>query len=124
MAEPKLRQTISIVPGTPRIEVAGVKKDTGKLEYHLVPTECLEEVVKVLTYSKRDKYSEDNWKKVPNARVRYLDAAERHVAARKKGAIIDSEWGLHHMAHAICCLLFVMWFDMRDILRKAKRRQK
>lgn len=102
----------------------GAKKDQGKLEYHLIPTECLAEVVRVLTYSKRDKYAEDNWKRVKNARVRYIDAAERHIAQRKMGEVIDSEWGLHHTAHAICCLLFVMWFDMRDIKRKALRKRK
>ena len=38
----------------------GRKDDAGKLRWSLIPTQALEDVVKVLTYGAR-KYGDDNW---------------------------------------------------------------
>ena len=54
----------------------------------------------------------DNWQKVDNARTRYFDAAQRHILAWWQGEQTDSESGKHHLAHAVCCLMFLMWFDL------------
>ena len=29
-----------------------------------------------------------------------------------QGEQTDSESGKHHLAHAVCCLMFLMWFDL------------
>lgn len=88
----------------------GVKYDKDKPKWSLLPFKALAEVVDVLTYGAR-KYAPDNWKKVPNARARYIDAAFRHFTTYINGEKNDSETGLNHLAHTICCLLFLLAFD-------------
>lgn len=84
----------------------GLKFDQGKPQFRLVPPFIYEEVAKVLTFG-AIKYNEDNWKYVENGRNRYLDALLRHCEAYKKGEIYDPESGFHHLAHAICCAMFI-----------------
>jgi hypothetical protein len=90
----------------------GFKADSGKPDYALLPWGPLEDVVYVLTLGAQ-KYAADNWQKVPNAERRYLSAAFRHLVARAKGEVLDPETGKPHLAHAVCCLLFLAWFDRR-----------
>ncbi len=85
----------------------GVKYDDGKLRWELLPIAPIEEVVKVLTYGAK-KYDDENWRKVSNQRSRYYAAALRHIVAWWKGEKIDPESGCSHLAHAICCLVFLM----------------
>lgn len=92
---------------------AGVKYDTGKPRFSLLPWSAVRAVVDVLEYGAR-KYSVDNWQRVPDARQRYVDAALRHVVALADGERRDGESGLYHAAHAATCLLFIVWFDDRE----------
>ena len=87
--------------------LTGRKFDAGKLDYTLVPWAGVEEIVKVLEFGAQ-KYARDNWKLVANAEQRYLAAAFRHLVAFNKGEREDPETGLSHLAHAGCCLLFLM----------------
>lgn len=89
----------------------GTKLDQGKLSYTLLPFKAITEVVKVLEFGKQ-KYAKDNWQKVPNGKERYIDAALRHIISYIGGETTDPESGLHHLAHATCCLLFAIWFDL------------
>jgi hypothetical protein len=98
--------------GTSKVDV-GVKYDSEKLRYSLVPLDALQEVVKVLEFGAK-KYAPDNWKHVDNAEARYWDAAMRHIVAYKLEDNADSETGLSHLAHAICCLMFLMNFDNNE----------
>lgn len=88
----------------------GRKDDQGKPRWALLPVEPIEEVVKVLTIG-AEKYEDFNWQKVPRARMRYISAAFRHFTAWIKGEKNDRETGLSHLAHSMCCLIFLMWFD-------------
>ena len=90
----------------------GRKFDGGKLEYGLLPPLALEETVKVLTFGAQ-KYERDNWQKVPDSKRRYFDALQRHVWAWKQGEQFDSESGIHHLAHAMCCLMFLYEHDVK-----------
>jgi hypothetical protein len=90
---------------------AGRKFDGGKLEYGLLPPLALEEVVKVLTFGAQ-KYDRDNWQKVPDSKRRYFDALQRHVWVWKRGEQFDTESGIHHLAHAMCCLMFLYEHDI------------
>ena len=90
----------------------GRKFDGGKLEYGLLPPLALEETVKVLTFGAQ-KYERDNWQKVPDSKRRYFDALQRHVWAWKQGEINDNESGIHHLAHAMCCLMFLYEHDVK-----------
>lgn len=88
----------------------GQKFDSLKMRYSLLPKNALNQVIGVLEYGAR-KYAPDNWQRVDNARERYYDALMRHVDAWWQGEVRDSESGLHHLAHATCCALFLIWFD-------------
>ena len=90
----------------------GRKYDGGKLEYGLLPPLALEETVKVLTFGAQ-KYERDNWQKVPDSKRRYFDAMQRHVWAWKQGEQIDEESGIHHLAHAMCCMMFLYEHDVK-----------
>lgn len=88
-------------------KVLGRKDDADKTDWSLMPWKELEDVAKVLTYGAK-KYAPDNWKHVENHRDRYFSAAMRHVLAWREGELADPETGLPHLAHAVCCLLFLM----------------
>lgn len=88
----------------------GVKADDGKLRHSLLPQGALDEVLKALEFGAK-KYAVDNWQRVEDAETRYYDAAHRHLAAYWNGESTDPESGKHHLAHAICCAMFLMWFD-------------
>lgn len=90
----------------------GRKFDGGKLEYGLLPPIALEETVRVLTFGAQ-KYERGNWMRVPDAKRRYFDALQRHLWAWQKGEVIDPESGLHHLAHAMCCLMFLYEHDVK-----------
>jgi len=85
----------------------GKKHDQDKLRYDLVHPEALREITEVLTYGSR-KYSSDNWKKVPDLKRRYFAALMRHMWAWWGGEDNDTETGFSHLAHAGCCLLFLI----------------
>jgi hypothetical protein len=67
----------------------------------------MEETAKVLTFGAK-KYSEDNWRQVEGLQKRYLAAAMRHINAIQKGERLDPESGLHHLAHVMCCISFML----------------
>ena len=85
----------------------GRKFDGDKPDYTLVPWDGMEEVVKVLDFGAK-KYERDNWRYVPNGKLRYMAAAFRHLAAYMMGQPNDPETGLSHLAHAGCCVLFLL----------------
>ena len=49
-----------------------------------------------------------NWDKVEDHENRYMDAALRHLNAHRRGEVTDSESGESHLAHAACCILFML----------------
>jgi len=84
----------------------GIKYDEGKIRYDLVPPKSLRELADVLTFG-AEKYAPNNWKNVPNPSDRYYSALLRHLEAWREGEIMDSESGKKHLAHALCCLVFL-----------------
>jgi hypothetical protein len=90
----------------------GIKYDTDKVRWELMPFKQMEQVTEVLTIGAK-KYKDDNWKFV-KPRSRYIGAAIRHLFAWINGEKKDKETGKSHLAHAMCCLLFLMWFDDND----------
>jgi len=89
----------------------GIKYDGEKPDYSLVPFKSMDEVVKVLTYGAA-KYDRFNWEKVEPRR--YQAAALRHISAYMQGEKIDPESGINHLAHAVCSLLFLTDFDLKE----------
>lgn len=90
--------------------MTGTKQDGGKLRWLLLPFGALELVVRVLEFGAH-KYAVDNWKIVADGKRRYADAALRHFVAWRRGEANDPESGLPHLAHAACCMLFLLAFD-------------
>lgn len=91
----------------------GIKHDSEKPDWSLLPLDVLEGAVRVLTFGAR-KYERDNWRYVPDAGRRYYAALMRHLAAWQAGEKADLETGESHLAHAICCLLFMLWHEAKD----------
>lgn len=86
------------------------KHDSGKWRFSLIPEGSLQQIVAVLEFGAK-KYAEENWKTVPDGKRRYFDACMRHLVAWGEGEDFDSESGLSHLAHAGCCILFLLWLD-------------
>lgn len=88
------------------------KHDQGKPRYSLIPPLAEEEMVKVLTFG-ANKYAPNNWQNVDDM-SRYVDAALRHIASYRKGERNDAETNLHHLAHAMCCLAFIVDLEKQN----------
>jgi hypothetical protein len=90
----------------------GRKFDGNKLQYGLLPPLALKATVEILTFG-AEKYEPDNWKHVPDSKRRYFDAMQRHLWAWKEGEQDDPETGKNHLAHAMCCLMFLYEHDVK-----------
>jgi hypothetical protein len=95
----------------PLILSQGMKFDKNKPDYSLLPFAAVDEVVKVLTYGAA-KYDRFNWEKVEA--VRYQAATMRHFSTHMQGEKIDPESGISHLAHAVCSLLYLLDFELKD----------
>lgn len=93
------------------VDDEGFKADEHKPRWALLPQDALEGVVDVLTYG-AGKYGDRNWEK-GMAYSRPFSALMRHVWAWWGGETHDRETGLSHLAHAICCLMFLLSYEMR-----------
>lgn len=96
----------------PLVNVA-LKFDTNKIPVELLPTQALEEVAKVLAFGAK-KYDSWNWAKGFKW-TRLIGAAIRHIFAYQRGEDKDSESGLSHIAHAACCLLFLLQHELSNL---------
>lgn len=94
----------------------GTKHDDGKARWDLLPFGAMSRAVDVLTFGAR-KYAPNNWQKVPDARERYYAAALRYPTAWWGGEGLDRDSNLPHLAHAACCVLFLLAFDVGEVQR-------
>lgn len=90
----------------------GRKDDSEKARLDLLPVRALELVARVLGFGAR-KYGVDNWRLVEDARRRYYAAALRHMFAWWAGEQLDPDTGVSHLAHAACCVLFLLELEAR-----------
>ena len=86
-----------------------LKFDQNKLPLHLLSTEALNQTAAVLAFGAQ-KYAEHNWR-AGFAWSRPLSAAMRHITAFNAGEDKDPESGLSHLAHAACCIMFLLEFE-------------
>jgi hypothetical protein len=91
----------------------GRKDDQGKLPYHLIAPELLEDVAAVLDFGQK-KYAPRNWE-AGMAWHRPFSALMRHMWAWWRGEGVDPETGLSHLAHAACCVMFLLAYERRRI---------
>jgi len=99
-----------IVKASQTATTGGRKFDGGKPQYGLLPPNALKATVEILTFGAQ-KYEPNNWKHVPDSKRRYFDAAQRHLWDWKNGEQNDPESGKNHLAHALCCLMFLYEHD-------------
>ena len=90
-----------------------VKHDEGKRRLELVPWDAINEITKVLEFG-ANKYSDNNWCRGA-AWSRYWSACMRHLTAWWMGESNDAETGYSHLAHAGCCIVFLIAYEKRGI---------
>ena len=91
----------------------GVKFDDGKLPIALIPPELIIGVGNILNFGAK-KYSERNWEKgMKYSRV--YSALQRHLIKwwDPYQSDTDEETGESHLAHAACCLAFLLSYEAR-----------
>lgn len=88
---------------------SALKFDSDKLPVNLLSTEALNQTAAVLKFG-ADKYHAHNWRD-GFVWSRPLAAAMRHIMAFNDGEDKDPESGLSHLAHAACCIMFLLEFE-------------
>lgn len=91
-----------------------IKHDKGKPRLDLIPPQAMIDIAKVLAYG-AGKYSDHNWRE--NGGMKYsrlYAAAQRHMLAFWDGESEDEETGVSHLAHAACCIIFLMTYETTD----------
>ncbi len=100
-----------------KIDVAtateGVRFDTGKIRYDLLPADSIEELAKVYTKGAA-KYADRNWEK-GMAWHRVFASLMRHAWKFWRGEAIDEETGCHHMAMVAWNALALCSYDLRKV---------
>lgn len=105
---------LSDLVGRTAVEVLeGRKDDAGKPRYDLLDPQYLHETARVLEYGAR-KYKERNWENGMSW-GRPFAALMRHLWAWWGGEQRDPETGFLHLAHASCCLMFLLAYEKRKI---------
>lgn len=87
-----------------------IKYDSEKIRVELLPYNALLEIAKVMTIG-ATKYGDNNWRK-GMLWSRLYGACLRHLIAWYEGQDKDEETGLLHLAHAGCCILFLITYQL------------
>jgi hypothetical protein len=91
----------------------GTKHDSGKIRMDLLPYDAIVEIAKILTFG-ASKYNDRNWEKGFHW-SRVYGALQRHLTLWFAGQDNDVESGRSHLAHAGCCLFFLLAFVLRGV---------
>lgn len=89
------------------------KHDAGKPPLSLIPRSALLAEAAVLDFGAH-KYSKHNWRKGMEW-SRLVDACLRHITAWNEGENLDPETLHSHLAHARCCLGFLIEYQENGI---------
>ena len=92
-----------------------MKFDGGKPPLGLIPRSALIAEANVLAFGAR-KYAKHNWRGGMDW-SRLIDAALRHITAFNDGEDADPETGISHLAHARCCLGFLIEYAEKGLGR-------
>ena len=91
-----------------------VKHDQDKPRIDLIPPQAIKDIAEVLTYGAQ-KYDAHNWRDNGGlAYSRVYAAAQRHLLSFWDGQSLDEETGMSHLAHAACCIVFLMSYETED----------
>lgn len=117
----RLRSVTLSVTGPPS-EMSGVKFDNGKPPLGLIPRQALEAEARVMAFG-AEKYGRDNWRGGMDW-SRLTDAALRHITAFVDGEDLDPETGLPHLAHARCCMAFLLAYGALELGQDDRHHQR
>lgn len=95
-------------------KIAPTKHDAGKPRVDLFPPQAILAISEVLGYGAK-KYSDHNWQN--NGGMEYsrlYAAAQRHMLAFWDGEQSDGETGMSHLAHAACCIVFLLSYEIEE----------
>ena len=108
---PLSNATIDFLKSSSDVKPQGtaLKFDQDKLPLNLLSTEAMNQTAAVLAFGAQ-KYAEHNWRK-GFTWSRPLAAAMRHITAFNDCEDRDPESGLSHLAHAACCIMFLLEFE-------------
>lgn len=87
-------------------KLSAKKQDLGKPPISMISRTALEAEAYALAFGAQ-KYDAYNWRKGFKW-SRLIDSAMRHLIAFNDGEDLDPESGLTHLAHARCCLAFLL----------------
>ena len=87
-----------------------IKQDAEKVRYDLLSPIALEQIAAVLTFGAK-KYKDHNWRGGLKW-SRLLRAALGHILAYLRGEDKDPESGISHLAHAGCCIMFLLEYEI------------
>jgi hypothetical protein len=93
---------------------AAMKHDAEKVRMDLLDPAAIEKLAQVLTFGAK-KYEAHNWRR-GISKSRLLGAALRHLFSYMRGEDADPESGLSHVAHAMCCCMFLLGLEKRTDL--------
>jgi hypothetical protein len=102
-----------IYPGGVKTALEGVKFDQDKLRYDLIPPEAMEALATILTFGAK-KYSDRNWEQGMNW-GRLFRATLGHMWDWWSLKGNDPETGKSHLWHALCCVTFLVTYEMRKV---------
>lgn len=89
------------------------KKDNGKPQLRLVPTEIINCIARVREYGTEKYHDPENWKRVE--KERYIDAMFRHLLAYVNDTQgKDEESGLPHLWHLATNVAFLCELDKQE----------
>lgn len=100
-------------PERPKEAGGGMRFNTGKMNFNLIPTELKVELTRVYTVGAL-KYAPKNWEKGMDWSI-MVDCADRHWEKWLAGLIVDPETGCHHLALAIWNLTALLVYQMRGL---------
>ena len=86
----------------------GLRFNNGKARFDLIDADASHGLARVLTFG-ATKYSPNNWRNGLSF-TETIGSLERHVAAIKRGELIDPESGEQHIDHVQCNAMFLSFF--------------
>lgn len=89
-----------------------IKYDDNKSRVDLIPSDALIEIGHVLAIGAK-KYGANNWRSGMKWSRLYASCL-RHLYSWKKNDTFDTESGRNHLAHAACCILFLINYSISN----------
>lgn len=86
--------------------MTAIKHDQAKVRLDLLSVPAMNKIAEVMGFG-AIKYADHNWRNGFNW-SRLYGAALRHITAHMDGEDLDPESGLSHLAHAGCCVMFLI----------------